>query len=280
MTVRIVTDSTCDLPEAVAAAHNITVLPMLIQIGEQSFRDGVDISRRSFYECLPDCDPYPTTGAPGPEAFREVYTRLASEGATEILSIHIAASLSGVYDTARAAARAFTHVPVTVFDSRQISLGMGFQAETAAKAAASGASLEQILELLKEQTRRTHAAAVLDVFEYLQRSGRLNRAVAGLGAMLRFKPLLRVYNGEIKAEGMRTRQGATHKLVEIIEEIGPLERVALLHSHAPALVEQLQQRAQRLLPPGEIFVVDITPVIGVHTGPGAVGFVGIAAKKG
>jgi DegV family protein with EDD domain len=277
MSIRIVTDSTCDLPESIATAYGISVIPMLIQIGAETYQDGVEMTRRSFYECLPDCDPYPTTVIPPVDVFHQAYERLADNGATDILSIHISLSLSTVFDVAHMAAKG-TRAAVTVFDSRQVSLGMGFQVEAAAREAAQGRSVEQIVQILKEQTARTHVVAVLDMFEYLQRSGRVSRAVAGLGQMLRFKPLLHIYNGEAMAEGLRTREGATNRLVQILTELRPLERFALLHSNAAERAEELRHKAKDLLPEGDIPVVDITPVIGVHTGPGMVGFACIARE--
>jgi DegV family protein with EDD domain len=167
-------------------------------------------------------------------------------------------------------------VDVTVFDSRSVSLGSGFLAETAAREAANGASLARILDVLQAQARRTHVVAMLDLLEYLQRSGRMSGAVAGLGQMLRFKPLLRVHDGQSTAESIRTRERATDRLVQILADIGPLERAGIVHSNAPERVDDLQLKAGPLLPPGDVPVVDITPVVGVHTGPGAVGFACVA----
>jgi DegV family protein with EDD domain len=142
-----------------------------------------------------------------------------------------------------------------------------------------GASLQEILASLEDQASRTHVVAMLDMFEYLQRSGRMNSALAGLGQMLRFKPLVRIHAGEAKAEGVRTRERATDRLVQILSELSPLERVALVHSNAPDRAQDLLHKARALLPSGEIPVEDITPVIGLHTGPGAVGFTCITAKQ-
>ena len=126
MSIRIVTDSTCDLPEEIIAEYGITVIPLYINIGDDGYLDGVDITRQEFYEGLADYDPLPTTATPGIDAFRSIYDKLAEEGATQILSIHISISLSATVDVARAAARETTSVPVTVFDSQQLSLGTGF----------------------------------------------------------------------------------------------------------------------------------------------------------
>jgi DegV family protein with EDD domain len=159
MTIQIVTDSTCDLPEAMIAEYGITVVPLYINFGDQSYLDGVELSRQEFYERLPECEPPPTTAAPGPEVYRQAYERLAGEGATEVLSIHISISLSAVVDVARLGAKETEAVPVTVFDSRQLSVGTGFLVLTAAKAVAEGRSMDEIMPRLEEQVSRTHVFA-------------------------------------------------------------------------------------------------------------------------
>jgi DegV family protein with EDD domain len=279
MTIRIVTDSTCDLPEEVVTEHGITVVPLYINFGDQSYLDGVELSRQEFYERLPDCDPPPTTAVPGTEMFRQAYERLVGEGATEVLSIHISISLSAVVDVARLAAQETDSVPVTVLDSGQLSLGTGFLVLAAAKAAAEGRSMGDIIPMLEEQALRTHVFAALDTLEFLRRSGRMSRVMAGLGSVLRIKPLLRMYDGKPTAERVRTRDRATKRLISLLSDLVPLERVALVHTHAPDRAEDLRQRVEHLLPEGEIPSVDITPVIGAHIGPNAVGFACVTARK-
>lgn len=279
MTIKVVTDSTCDLPEAVVAEYGITVVPLYINFGDQSYLDGVELSRQEFYERLPDCDPPPTTAAPGPEVFRQAYERLADEGATEVLSIHISISLSAIVDVAHLAAKGTDAVPVTVLDSRQLSLGTGFLVLAAAKAAVEGRPMGEIVALLEEQASRTHVFAALDTLEFLRRSGRMSRVMAGLGSVLQIKPLLKMYEGNPTAERVRTNNGATTRLVDLLSELVPLEQVALVHTHAPDRAEELQQRVQHLLPEGKVLSVDITPVIGAHIGPGAAGFACVTARK-
>jgi DegV family protein with EDD domain len=279
MTIRIVTDSTCDLPEATVAEYGITVVPLYINFGDQSYLDGVELSRQEFYERLPDYETPPTTAVPGPEVFRQTYERLADEGATEILSIHISISLSTMVDVARLGAKETDAVPVTVFDSRQLSLGTGFLVQTAAKAAAEGRSMDEIIPLLEEQISRTHVFAALDTLEFLRRSGRMNRVMAGLGTVLQIKPLLKMYDGNPTAERVRTRKRAIERVISLLSDLVPLEQVALVHTHAPDRAEDLRQRVQHLLPEGEVPSVDITPVIGAHIGPGAVGFACVTARE-
>lgn len=278
MTIRIVTDSTCDLPAAVVEANGITVVPLFINVGAQGYLDGVEMSREEFYGRLPTFDPPPTTATPSPGMFRQAYERLADEGATNVLSIHITVGLSSTVDVARLAARGLNAVRVTVLDSRQLSMGTGFLVEAAAKAAALGHDLGQILAMLEEQIRRTHVFAALDTLKFLQRSGRMSWTVAGLGTLLQIKPLLKMYDGQSSAERVRTRDRAIRRVIELLQACAPLERVALLHTNALESAEALRQRVADILPTADIPAMNINPVIGAHIGPGAVGFACITAR--
>jgi DegV family protein with EDD domain len=272
MRIRIVTDSTCDLPQEIIRKYGIIVVPLYIHAGGQAYQDGVDLSRQEFYERLPNYQPLPTTAVPSPEIFRQAYERLASEGATEILSIHISIQLSAMVDIAREAAKEIPSVPVTVFDSRQLSLGMGFEVLMAAEAAVEGRSMEEILSILEAQIARTHVFAALDTLEFLRRSGRMNFMLSALGTLLRIKPILKMYDGNPTAERVRTRDSATKRLIELLLEFGPYEKAALLHSAAADRARELLEEIRNLLPAGEIWLEEINPVIGAHIGPGAIGF--------
>jgi len=279
VSIRIVADSTCDLPQSLVEQYGIAVVPLFINFGDRGYLDGVEISRQEFYRRLPESNPLPTTATPNPDMFCRTYGRLAAEGATEILSIHMSVSLSATVETARMCARDNGAVPVTVLDSRQLSVGSGFLVLRAAQAAAEGCSMSQILALLEDQIKRTHVFAALDTLEFLKRSGRMNAAVAGLGTLLQVKPLLKMHDGKPTVERVRTRSNATKRLVELLSELGPLERAALVHTHSPDRAEELRQLTAHLLPPGDVLSLDITPVIGAHIGPGAAGFAVVAAKR-
>jgi len=278
MTICIVTDISCDLPQEIIRENKITVVTLFINIGDQSYLDGVDLSHQEFYERLPGFKLAPKTAAPGPDVFRKVFEQLASEGATDILSIHVSSKLSALADITRTVARETTRMPVTVFDSRQLSLGTGFQVMAAAEAAARGLARNEILSLLEKLIRRIRVFAALDTMEYLRRSGRVNFAISALGTLLQIKPFMKMYNGELTAERVRTRHGAMKRLVELLEEYGPYEKVALLHSHARQRAEALLQEVSGLLPEGEIWVEEITPVLGALIGPGVIGFACISKE--
>jgi DegV family protein with EDD domain len=278
MTISVVTDSTCDLPEEIVERLGIQVIPLYLNIEGKGYLDGIEISRADFYRNLPDYQEFPTTATPGTETFLSVFNKLAEQGATQILSIHISESLSATVNVARAAAREFLQVPVTVLDSRQLSLGTGFLVEAAAVAARAGKLMEEILEMLEDQIRRTHVFAALDTLEFLKRSGRMNGIAAQIGTMLQIKPLLKMYDGEPTSERVRTNNGAYNRILELLREKMPLERIALVHTHADQKARELLKEVMDQLPAGEIPSVDITPVIGAHIGPGAVGFTTISAK--
>jgi DegV family protein with EDD domain len=276
MPVRIVTDSTCDLPAETIARYGICVVPFYINVGRQGFLDGIDITREEFYQRLPTFSEHPTTAVPSPQKFRAIYNTLADEGATEVLSIHISVALSAMVNVARVAAKETTSTAVTVLDSRQVSLGMGFGVEKAAQLAEAGGSLTEILAVLNDQIKRSHVFAALDTLEFMRRSGRINRFMANVGGLLQIKPILTMYEGKPGTEKARTREGATKRILKMLREVGALERLAIVHTHALDRVAQLRDQAASMLPDKGIMIADITPVIGVHIGPGAYGFAALA----
>lgn len=278
MTIRIVTDSTCDLPAEVISRYGIKVVPLYINVGKQEYLDGIDISREEFYTKLPDFPTHPTTAVPSPLKFKTVYDSLAEEGATQVISIHISEALSAVVNVARLAAKETVSTLVTVLDGHQLSLGTGFLVEAAARMASLGHSLDEILSALKDQIKRSHVFAALDTLEYLKRSGRMNRFISSIGTLLQLKPILTMWDGKPGNEKVRTSERALKRLVDMLAALGPLEKVALVHTHAPEKLVQLRKMAEHLLPQTTIMVEDITPVIGAHIGPGAVGFAAVKAQ--
>jgi DegV family protein with EDD domain len=278
MTIRIATDSTCDLPQEVISELKIAVVPLYINIGDKGYLDGVDISRQSFYSNLPTYPTHPTTGVPGTEAFTHAYEELATEGATEILSIHISKALSAMIDVAKMAAASFQKAAVTALDGGQLSLGTGFQVETAARMALEGKSMTEILAKLEDMASRLFVTARLDTLEFLRRSGRMNGVVSGIGSLLSLKPLLKMSNGVSASEMVRTTKKAEERLVKLLKERLPVERFALLHTNAAEAAEAFRARISDLIPREKIYSMDITPVIGAHIGPGAVGYAILSEK--
>jgi DegV family protein with EDD domain len=272
MTVRIVTDSSCDLPDRVVSQYRIYVIPLYINVGNQGYLDGLELTRDDFYKKLPSFPSQPTTAVPSQQKFRAMYDILADEGASEILSIHISSSLSAVVDVARSAAKDTRSVPVTVFDSRQLSLGTGFLVETAARLAQEGHTSVEILASLNDLIKRTHVSAVLDTLHYLRRSGRMNVVLSTIGELLQIKPIMKMYDGKAEAERVRTYKHARKRLVEMLHQLAPFERIAFVHTDARERAQALMDEVRELLPGGEVWLEQITPVLGAHVGPGVVGF--------
>lgn len=273
MTVRIVTDSTCDLPPQIIAQYGIHVVPLYINVGHKGYLDGVDITREEFYTRLPDFSEHPTTAVPSIGRFSVEYNILADEGATEILSIHISSALSGVVNMARLAAESSTSVHVTVVDSNQLSLGTGFLVMTAAEMAGEGKTVPEILAALRSQIERTHVFAALDTVEFLKRSGRMNKYLADFASLLQIKPILTMYNGKPGTEKVRTRDRAVKRVLDMLDSCGQLEKIAIVHTHATLdRLAEFKKIAASHLPRVDIMIEDITPVIGAHIGPGAIGF--------
>ena len=280
MSIRIVTDSTCDLPEPVVSRYGITVVPNYINMDDGSYLDGVELSRQEFYRRLPDCKSPPTTSAAPPAVFAREYERLAAEGAAEILSVHIPEHWSNLLSVARLAARETNVARVTVFDSRQLSLGTGFLVLRAAKAVSDGCSLAEVVAILEEMIPRVHVLALLDTLEFLRRSGRVSRLQASMGSLLNIKPLLQVHRGVITMERLRTHRRGTDRLFRWLSDFGPLEDLGLLHTHSPDRVTVLRREMYHRFPEADLTIsLEVTPVIGVHIGPGAVGIACVSTRS-
>ena len=276
MTVRIVTDSTCDLPSGIVSELGVRVVPLYIQVGNREYLDGIDITRDEFYKQLPDFAEHPTTAVPSPLKFHALYDALVDEGATEILSIHISSTLSAISDVARIAAAETKSVPVTVLDSRSLSLGTGFLVQTAAELAKAGKSVKEILVALEHQIKRTHVWAALDTLTFLRRSGRMNPVVSTIGELIQIKPILKMHDGVSGVERVRTRKNALARLFQMLHTYSPFEKLAFLHSNALEQAHSLKNEVRDLLPNVETWIEVINPVLGAHIGPGVVGFAGVS----
>lgn len=279
MEIRIVTDSTCDLPKHLVDQYGITVIPLHIQQGKNTYLDGVNLTREQFYEQLPGFHPFPTTAAPGPDVFKQAWNKLADSGAKAILSIHISESLSATINSARIAAEQFMRIPVTVLDSSQLSLGMGFIVEKAAQMSQAGKRMEEIVSSLGGVMKRTYVFASLHTLEYLRCSGRMHFALARFGEFLQIKPLLHMNQGKPTAHRVRTQRRAAERLLEWLKEYAPFERLAIVHAGVPDEAKALLERIRDFLPiGGDVPIVQITPVLGAHLGIGALGFACISKE--
>ncbi len=274
MSIRILVDSACDVPAEVAARLGICIVPVYINIGDRSYLDEVELTREEFFRNLPAYEQFPTTAAPATGAFTAAYQALAAEGATEILSVHIAASLSNTYNAARLGAEDVQgEVEISLWDSQQLAMGAGLQAIVAAEAALEGRTMAEILALLAEKRAKTRIYAMLDTLEFMRRSGRVNWAQFGLSTMLRIKPIVQVYGGEVSVvERIRTTARAVPRLVELVEEQGSVDRIAVLYAGSLPPAQKLYEHAEHLFAKDDATIfMEITPAIGAHAGPGAVG---------
>jgi DegV family protein with EDD domain len=275
--IAIVTDSTSDIPPEIAAQYDIAVIPAILIVEGQSYEDGVTLSREDFYRMLPTLQTLPTTAAPSSGTIRAVYEDRLSRGAAQIVSLHVAASLSGITTAARIAAEPFGD-RVSVLDSGQLSLGLGFQVIAAAEAAAAGGALEDVLVAIEGVRRRIQVVAMLDTLEYLKRGGRVSLLKAGLGAVLRMRFFVELHEGKVNlTEQVRTRAKALGRLWELVVSLGRVERFAVLHANAEDDARRLLQQLMPDLPIGAL-LVNVNTVIGTHVGPGALGFAAVLGK--
>lgn len=278
--IKIVTDSACDLSAELVEEYDITVVPVYVNIGNESYLDGVEITRKEFYTNLPNFKHHPTTSAPGIDSFVKTYKKLAENGATEVISIHVSASLSNVSNVARLASEAVEEIPVHALNSGQLTLGIGLLVIEAAKAAKAGKTSQEITSLLEELTKRTYTFAALDTLTFLRRSGRVSRLSAGLGTLLQVKPLLTMNNGVAGREMTRTRRRSLERVAEMARKVAPLEKLVYVHANAIDKVDELRRLTEDIYPAGqELIIGEVTPVIGAHIGPGAAGVVCISRDK-
>lgn len=271
MGVRIVTDSTADIPAEVANALGIAVVPLTVFFGEEAFVDGVDLDNAGFYRKLESSKDLPRTSQPAPASFQAAYTRLVDEGADAILSVHLSSNLSGTYQSACTARdslpESVRHIPIEVIDSKSISVGMSRAIMQAAEEARRGLGLEEVKAHALDQLARTHILAVLDTLEYLKRGGRIGGARAMLGNMLSVKPIIALKDGEVvPVEQPRTRSKAYARVAQLLAEKGSIEYVSIAETSAD--VGQQLAEAIKTVYKGDIPIYRLGASLGTHTGPG------------
>jgi DegV family protein with EDD domain len=268
MTVRIVTDSSCDLTAEQAAELGVEVVPLSIRFGDEEFTDRVELTVDEFYRRLETSATLPETAAPAPGAFEQAFKRAAGEGADSVVCITISSDLSATIQSAQNAARAMEgQLDVRVIDSHSITLGLGSQVLVAAQAANGGRSADEVVALVESMARRTHVLGALDTLENLKKGGRIGGAQAFLGSMLSIKPIIEVRDGKVEPEGrQRTRSKALAYLAEKVRDAGKIDQLAVLHGDAPDIDEFVDMIAT-IYPRDELIVGDIGSEIGAHSGP-------------
>jgi DegV family protein with EDD domain len=283
--VKVVTDSTADIPIAIVKKLTITVVPLKVIFGEQEmYEDGVDIDCTQFYEKLALAKSIPTTSQPSPHQFEEIYKKLAAEGpGTEIISIHISSKLSGTYQSAYIASEIVKdQVDVTVIDSKKASYAIGIIVVEIAKLAAAGASKNECMERLEQLIKATRIYFVVDSLEFLQKNGRIGKASAIFGSLLKIKPILSLNeDGEVfPHEKVRGQKKALEKMYQVLEqEFGnQLIHVAVAHANTLELANQVSLELASQFKIDSTIITDIGPVIGAHVGPGTIGVIATLAK--
>jgi DegV family protein with EDD domain len=276
-TVRVVTDSTADLPPAALDRYRIVQVPLLVNWEGKSYRDKVELSTAQFYEKLRQSRSMPQTSAPSLGAFEEVYRELLAE-ADHVISVHLASKLSATFSVAKSAAENVAPERITVIDSDTLTMCLGWMAVRAAELAEAGASVYEIVASLRDMIPRLVIYAALDTLEFLERGGRIGKAQALLGTVLQFKPIITVKAGEVRPlERVRTRPAAVRRLAEIATS-QPLEQLGVLHGAAPESADALAAEIQRLRPELRIDRAEIGAVIGTHAGPGVFGTACLLAR--
>jgi len=274
--IRIVTDSTADLPRELIDKYNITVVPLKVMFGQEIYRDGVDLTSRQFFQKLRSSSTLPTTSQPSPQEFLEAYGPLVEEGAN-IISIHISSSLSGTLQSAKLAKTMLGYEDLEIIDSRLVSLALGLVVLVAAQKAAEGCSKEEVLGAARQIMDNIQAYFLVDTLEYLQRGGRIGKAQAFLGSLLNIKPLCTLREGIIYPyEKIRGKLKAMERLVEVIAEKFPLGSplwCVLVHGDDLEGLEQLKEKLQKRVTVSQLLTGEIGPVVGTHAGPGLLGII-------
>lgn len=270
--VKILTDSTADLPREVVEELGITVLPLTIQLGNKKLRDGIDVTATEFIERMARTSTPPTVFPPTAQEFEQAYLEL-TKGGNAVVAIHVSSKLSQTFNIARrTAVPLLGRYKIVVIDSQLITVGLGMLVTAAARAAAEGASLDEVVRLVRGMIPRIYIGFFVETLEYLERGGRIGKAQAVLGTMLNIKPLLVLEEGEIVAlEKVRNRAKAIEKLAEFITEFTHIEKMVVLHGNTPLDVQALIEQTSLVMPNLDISVEHYGPVIATHVGADALG---------
>lgn len=272
--IHIVTDSTSGLPAGQAAQHHIPVIPQVIMFGDESYLEGVEMDQATFLRRLRAAKDLPKTAAPSPGLFVEHFQRLAKPGDT-VLCIHPSAELSGTVRSALTAAADFPDADIRVLDTRTIAGPLATLVLLAARWAAQGKDADAIMADLQAMIARSHIYFLVDTLEYLQKGGRIGGAAALIGSVLQVKPILELRDGRVEPlERERTQRKALARLKELVLERtarGPDSHLSVLHAGAPEIAQALADDLGRQIAIPEVMIMDLTPAIVTHAGPGMVG---------
>lgn len=271
MPVKVVTDSACDLDDAVVAELGITIVPLTIRFGSEEFVDRVNLSAQEFYDKMATSSTLPETSAPAPGAFEQAFREALDGGADGVLCVNLSGQLSATIQSAQNAARALDGAAIRIVDSLSVTGGLGSMVTAAARAAREGASLDECAALVEGMVPRTRVYGALDTLDNLKKGGRIGGAQALLGGLLSIKPLIEIRDGVVHEAGKpRTRGKAIKALVDKLRDAGPVENVNVLHGFAPDAEELVAQVAE-IVPRDQLTVGIIGATIGTHGGPRVAG---------
>jgi DegV family protein with EDD domain len=276
--VAVVTDTTACVPREQVELYDIEVVPVQLIFGDKTYRDGIDISPTEFYTLLRQAKRMPTTSASSPNPYLEAYHK-ASQRAPSILCLTEPSRFSAMFESARVAVEMAKKdqldVVIEVIECTTAAAGQGLVALAAARAAALGATLEEVMEVARNTMSRVSLFATLDTLNYLAKSGRVPQAAAMVNSLLNIKPIFTLGNSEAHTIALpRTTQGAMNRMLKLMEQRvvkGAPLHVAVMHADALDRAIALKNRISARLECSEIFITEFTPVMGVHTGPGLVG---------
>ena len=280
MAVKIVTDSLSDITSDMAQGLGITVVPLTVSFGRESFLDRVTMTTDEFYHKLVHDPTWPTTTQPPPGDFLNVYNKLAEE-TDEILTITLSSKLSGTYESAlNAKGLVEKECRIEVIDSLTVAMGLGLIVISVAKAAQAGANLDEVTDLVHRAIPRSHLIAYFDTLKYLAKGGRIGKAQGLLGAMLSIKPILTVKDGEMSPlTRLRSKAAGMDYLCNFVAGFPHIEELAVEHATTPDDADRLVERLSSLFPGERIYRSTISPVVGTYAGPGAMAVSVLEAEK-
>ncbi|MFC1964584.1 DegV family protein [Chloroflexota bacterium] len=280
MMVKIVTDSLSDLTDDVAQKMGVTVVPLYVRFGEKVYRDRVEITTDEFYHRLVNDSTFPTTTQPSPGDFIDVYNKLAKE-TDEILVVVVSSKLSGTYQSALQAKDVLeSKCRIEVVDSQTVAMGLGLIVIAAAKAAQSGAKLDELADLVRKAIPRSHLIAYFDTLKYLAKGGRIGKAQGLLGSLLSVKPILTVSDGEMSPlTRVRSRTAGMDYLCNFVAGFLNIEELAVEHATTPDDADKLVERLSSEFPKKRIYQSTISPVVGTYAGPNALALTVLEAEK-
>jgi DegV family protein with EDD domain len=272
--VCIITDSTAYIPEELLQKYDIHVAPQVLIWGDETFRDGVDIMPAEFYARLENSKIIPSTSQVTPGTFQEMFAELLDQDC-QILAVLLSPSLSGTVASAMQARGMFSNADIEIVESNSTAMALGFQALVAAKAALEGCTLDECKALAEKACQHSGVVFAVDTLEFLHRGGRIGGGTRFLGTALSIKPILEVKNGHIEGiEKVRTRKKSLTRLLELTEERiagrKPIH-LAVLHANAEDEAKDLIDQCSKRFDASELFLTEVSPVIGTHAGPGTVG---------